>query len=232
MTRNLRPTVLPAWFNEECFSRRGEEKEVAEGNNNGFVCPRRRCKSYAPNGQSAIQHRRPHENHKDDDADDAGEFLDTVRESEPSIIAGKCAHHFPSISDHPRIDSRYLSHPMDLEMVARHIQLLSKLLSAEPLLEGFNETGTGIPAHAFTTGGGKVISLKEAKSITREQLISNYHPMGSFMIALKEKERVVGEALSVYGMRGLRVVDASVFSVVPRGVLLRVFTRRQRRRVT
>jgi choline dehydrogenase-like flavoprotein len=121
---------------------------------------------------------------------------------------------------------------MDLEIIARHIQLLSKLLSAEPLLEGFKETGKGIPAHAFTTGGGKVISLEEAKSITREQLISNYHPMGSFMIAPREKGRVVGEALSVYGMRGLRVVDASVFSVVPRGVLLQVFTRRQRRRVT
>ena len=162
MTRNLRPTVLPAWFNEECFSRRGEEKEVAGGNNNGFVCPRRRCKSYAPNGQSAIQHRRPHGNHKDDDADDAGEFLDTVRESEPSFLAGKCTHYFPSISDHPRIDPRYLSHPMDPEIIARHIQLLSKQLSVESLPEDFKEAGKRIPAHAFTTGGGKEVSLEEA----------------------------------------------------------------------
>jgi hypothetical protein len=67
---------------------------------------------------------------------------------------------------------------MDLEIIARHIQLLSELLSVESLSEGFKEAGTRIPAHAFTTGGEKEISLEEAKSITRDQLISNYHPWG------------------------------------------------------
>ena len=106
---------------------------------------------------------------------------------------------------------------MDLEINARHIQLLSKLLSVESLSEGFKEAGERIPAHAFMSGGGKVISLEEAKSITREQLISKYHPMGSCMTALRKEGSAVGEALRVYGMRGLRVVDTSVFPVVPRG---------------
>ena len=61
--------------------------------------------------------------------------------------------------------------------------------------------------------------------------MSNYHPVGSCMTALREKGSVVSEALRVYGLKGLRVVDASVFSVVPRGILLRMFTRRRRRRV-
>jgi choline dehydrogenase-like flavoprotein len=100
---------------------------------------------------------------------------------------------------------------MDLEIIARYIQLLSTLLSVESPLEVFKEAGKRIPAHAFTSGGGKEISLEKAKSITREQLISNYHLMGSCMMAPREKGGVVGEALRVYGMRGLSVMDASVF---------------------
>jgi len=50
--------------------------------------------------------------------------------------------------------------------------------------------------------------------------MSNYHPMGSCMIAPRGKRGVVGGALRGYGMRGLRVVDASMFPVVPRGNII------------
>jgi hypothetical protein len=49
--------------------------------------------------KAPIQYRRPHANHRDDDADHTGEFLDTVCGSEPSFLARKNAHHFPSISE-------------------------------------------------------------------------------------------------------------------------------------
>jgi hypothetical protein len=51
---------------------------------------------------------------------------------------------------------------MDPEIIARHIQLLSKTLSVESLPEDFKEAGKRIPTHAFTTGGGKEVSLEEA----------------------------------------------------------------------
>jgi choline dehydrogenase-like flavoprotein len=89
---------------------------------------------------------------------------------------------------------------MDFEIVARHIQLLSNLLSVEQLSKVFKEAGKRMTAHAFTTGGGEEISLEEAKSITREQLMSNYHPMGSCMTALREKGSVVSETLRFYGL--------------------------------
>jgi choline dehydrogenase-like flavoprotein len=40
------------------------------------------------------------------------------------------------------------------------------------------------------------------------------------MTALREKESVASEALMFYGLKGLRVVDASVFSMVPRGNII------------
>lgn len=64
------------------------------------------------------------------------------------------------------------------------------------------------------------MGLEDAKRITREQMISNYHPAGSCMMAPREKGGVVDERLRVHGVRGLRVVDASVFPVVPRGNII------------
>jgi hypothetical protein len=49
---------------------------------------------------------------------------------------------------------------MDLEIIARYIQLLSKLLNVALLPEDFKEAGERIPAHAFMSGGGNVISLE------------------------------------------------------------------------
>ena len=49
--------------------------------------------------KAQFQHRRQHANHRDDDADNTEEFLDTFRESELFFLARKNAHDFPSISD-------------------------------------------------------------------------------------------------------------------------------------
>jgi choline dehydrogenase-like flavoprotein len=120
----------------------------------------------------------------------------------------------PSIETYPRIDPKYLSHPMDIEILARHVQLLPRLLNTPPLSKFFTEGGWRIPSHAFT---GEEVGIEEAKKLVREQMISNYHPTGSCMMAPREKGGVVDERLRVHGVRGLRVVDASVFPIMPRG---------------
>lgn len=44
-----------------------------------------------------------------------------------------------------------------------------------------------------------------------------YHPVGTCAMMGREMGGVVGERLVVYGTRNLRIVDASVIPLVPRG---------------
>jgi len=47
--------------------------------------------------------------------------------------------------------------------------------------------------------------------------MSNFHPTGTYAILPKEKGGVVDGKLKVYGVKGLRVVDASIFPMLTRG---------------
>jgi choline dehydrogenase-like flavoprotein len=51
-------------------------------------------------------------------------------------------------------------------------------------------------------------------------MISNYHPAGICVMGKKEMGGVVDEKLRVHEVRSLRVVDASVFLLMPRGNII------------
>ena len=116
----------------------------------------------------------------------------------------------------PVFDPKYLSHPMDLELLARHVQFYSVLLSTPPLSEYFKKGGRRIPTDAFANGN-EPPTLEEAKEIVRSTLMTNYHPAGTCALGRRESGGVLNERLKVYGVKNLRVVDASVFPVLPRG---------------
>lgn len=121
-----------------------------------------------------------------------------------------------STTDKPTIDPRYLSNAMDLELLARHVQFLSVLLETPPFSHRFKESGRRIPAHAFPNGT-MAPSLEEAKKLVRETLISNFHPVGTCAMGKRDEGGVVNERLIVHGTKNLRVVDASIFPMLPRG---------------
>ncbi|KAL5321412.1 hypothetical protein ACEPPN_009370 [Leptodophora sp. 'Broadleaf-Isolate-01'] len=121
-------------------------------------------------------------------------------------------------SDNPLIDPKYLSHPMDLELCARHIQFFSTLTSTAPLSHHLKPNGRRIPSYAFTDG--KEMDLETAKKVVKEHTISNYHPAGTCGMRPRDMGGVVDAELKVYGVKGLRVVDASVFPVLPRGNII------------
>ena len=123
-----------------------------------------------------------------------------------------------SPKDDPLIDPKYLSHPMDIELCARHVQFLSTLTSTAPLSNSLKPEGRRIPAYAFADG--KEMDLETAKRVVREHSISNYHPAGTCGMGPKEAGGVVDAELKVYGVKGLRVVDASVFPILPRGNII------------
>jgi choline dehydrogenase-like flavoprotein len=119
-------------------------------------------------------------------------------------------------TDKPTMDPAYLAHPMDLELLARHVQFFSVLISTPPLSGFFKKGGERIPTDAFSNGT-EAPSLDEAKELVRRSMLSNYHPMGTCAMLKRDLGGVVDERLRVYGVKGLRVVDASIFPLMTRG---------------
>ena len=111
----------------------------------------------------------------------------------------------------PSIDPNYLSHPLDIEIHARHLQYLETLTKTEPLASLLKKDGRRIP-HSLD-----LRELKSAKELCVNTLSSNYHPTGTCAMMSKELGGVVNERLIVHGTRNLRVVDASIIPMEPRG---------------
>lgn len=108
---------------------------------------------------------------------------------------------------------------MDLELLARHVQEFPIITSTPPFSDYLKPDGRRIPEYVFTEGN-KPPSLEEAKEVVRQCTISNYHPAGTCMMGKKEIGRAVNERLKVHGIQNLRVVDASIFPLMPRGNIL------------
>lgn len=113
--------------------------------------------------------------------------------------------------DKPRIDPRYLSHPLDNEILARHVQYTEKLVATEPLASLLKKGGRRIPAEKH------VDTLDEARRLGPQTITSNFHPTGTCAMMPKELGGVVNERLIVHGTSNLRVVDASIMPLEPRG---------------
>lgn len=96
----------------------------------------------------------------------------------------------------PLIDPAYLSHPDDLPALREGVRLSYELAAAAP----------------FAPYGAEVGRLPDVDALIRSRLDTCYHPAGTCAIG-----PVVDQELRVKGLRNLRVVDASVMPVLPRG---------------
>ncbi len=108
---------------------------------------------------------------------------------------------------HPSIDPAYYDDPRDLGAMVRGVRRLLETvrggrmghLIAGPFLPGTNDP-----------------SESEIVDHIRHNTQTLYHPVGTCAMGQGE-QAVVDPELRVYGVEGLRVVDASVMPVVPRG---------------
>ncbi|KAK8877516.1 Dehydrogenase citC [Apiospora arundinis] len=115
-----------------------------------------------------------------------------------------------SIDDAPVLDPRYLDQPLDLEILARSVQFTERIVGTPPFADAL--TGVRYPDYPKADE-----SLDRAKEIVRQVTFSCYHPAGTCAMRPQEDGGVVDERLLVHGTTNLRVVDASVFPLMPSG---------------
>ncbi len=101
---------------------------------------------------------------------------------------------------HPRIDPRYLSDPADLWLLVEGCKL-AREIAAEPALARY-VSDEYLPGSSISTDA-------DWEAHVRERAESLYHPVGTCAMG-PSAEAVVDPTLSVNGVDGLRVADASV----------------------
>ncbi|KAI0471519.1 hypothetical protein GGR56DRAFT_667497 [Xylariaceae sp. FL0804] len=112
------------------------------------------------------------------------------------------------------IDLGLLSHPADVEVMARHVQFVEQTLAnTHPLAKWVKPNGKrGIGA----PGAGALKDLEVAKKFLKERAVGAHHYTGTCSMLPREMGGVVDPLLRVYGTKNLRVCDASVIPLTPR----------------
>jgi len=88
------------------------------------------------------------------------------------------------------------------------------IAATEPLASLLKPQGLRIPH--FARVGSEIDSAKE---YVRRTMTSGWHPVGTCAMRPRADGGVVNERLVVHGTRNLRVVDASIMPLIPRGNL-------------
>ncbi|KAF2463956.1 glucose-methanol-choline oxidoreductase-like protein [Lindgomyces ingoldianus] len=110
----------------------------------------------------------------------------------------------------PAIDHQYLSNPIDMELHSRHVRYLGTIAASAPMASLLKPNGRRQHESAFLNA-----DLDKAKELVKVGSTTKWHSAGPCAMAPRDKGGVVDENLHVYGAKNLRVVDASVFPLVP-----------------
>jgi len=111
--------------------------------------------------------------------------------------------------DAPKIIHNYLSTDRDRELSIEGFKLQRRIYAAAPFREQATEE---------LVPGSDVQTDEEILEFWRSDAMSTYHPVGSAkMGAAEDPEAVVDNQLRVHGIEGLRIVDASIFPLIPSG---------------
>jgi choline dehydrogenase-like flavoprotein len=111
-----------------------------------------------------------------------------------------------NVDDPLLIDFKFLEDEQDLQDMVDGYKVTQKLMNAPALSEKIKED-------MFTAN---VQSDDEIREILRQRVDTVYHPVGSCKMGVDEMA-VVDPELKVYGIEGLRVIDASIMPTVVNG---------------
>ncbi|KAI3343783.1 hypothetical protein F4824DRAFT_507547 [Ustulina deusta] len=110
----------------------------------------------------------------------------------------------------PKIDPKYLSNPLDVEIFAKHIMYIESIANSAPL--------SGVLRQSLQPSSplARITDLNAAKRYMQSRTISMWHPAGTCAMLPEQIGGVVDNHLRVYGVGNLRVVDSSIVPLLPR----------------
>ena len=108
----------------------------------------------------------------------------------------------------PLIDPAFLAAPEDVETLVAGVKLTRRLMAAPSLRANWTRE---------LFGGHDGQSDDEIRDFLRRRVDTVYHPVGTCAMGPDPKTAVVDASLRVYGVAGLRVVDASIMPEVVAG---------------
>ncbi len=111
-------------------------------------------------------------------------------------------------ADKPRILTNTLADPEDLDALIAGVRLARRIAEQPAMAEIITRELKPGPAAGDDT---------ELADDIRRRLMLIYHPVGTCRMSDTAPEAVVDSHLRVHGIQGLRVVDASVMPLIPRG---------------
>jgi choline dehydrogenase-like flavoprotein len=100
----------------------------------------------------------------------------------------------------PLIDPNFFGDAADLETMVAGFKVTRRLLET-PALRSLQTKDM------FTEG---IETDDDIRSVLRQRVDTVYHPVGSCKMGVNDPMAVVDPKLKVYGLEGLRIVDASV----------------------
>lgn len=117
----------------------------------------------------------------------------------------------PEAGHKPAITCNYYRNHFDVEVHARHLLVLQDLAQNRAFRPMIKPKGARYPLK---------LDLESAKCFLRRTATTNYHPCGTCAMMPEKDGGVVDPKLRVYGTTNVRVVDASVFPIIPRGNII------------
>jgi choline dehydrogenase-like flavoprotein len=111
-----------------------------------------------------------------------------------------------STFDAPAADAGFLRNPLDVQLLREGVRFARRFVRAEGMAE---------LAPMEIVPGANVTSDADVDAWIRGVVSTLYHPAGTCKMGKREEGGVVDAQLKVYGVEGLRVVDASVIPMLP-----------------
>ncbi|ESK94009.1 putative gmc oxidoreductase [Moniliophthora roreri MCA 2997] len=115
--------------------------------------------------------------------------------------------------DHPIMDPRYLESQDDVEKLVRGGRFCLKVARTEPIASRIDHTDYG----EGLDGQTHLKTDDELEEIVRDRVETLYHPTSTCRMAPLADKGVVDSRLRVYGIKSLRVCDASIYPTIVSG---------------